>query len=146
MQKRGRNSQNPPEEVSVDWGWSEEGGGRTPPKIVYDALGFDLDPIEAVRCRFLIPGESRLTGPVFGPVHIYIGYTRCMRLKPRWPAHRLWVSVSDDERRSATFSREFLSKAWLDTSSLQALVVSMRALLLARNLGYDAGFWPPSRP
>lgn len=122
-------------EETADWAWSEEAGGRTPPKIAYDALGFGLDPVEAVRCRFLGVDGSRLVGPIFGTVCIFIGYQRRRHPRIIKPVHQLWVLVSDDEHREARFYREFVSEARLDTSSVETLVAGMRVLLLAQEMG-----------
>lgn len=128
---------NPWTEETAEWAWREEAGGRTPPKIAYDALGLDLDPIAAVRCRFLGASGSRLAGPIFGPVNIQIAYVRCRNPRLNKPVHTFSVRIWDDEHREARFCREFLSEARPDTSSVLALVTSMRVLLLALEMGCE---------
>lgn len=128
---------NPWTEDTAEWAWREEAGGRTPPKIAYDALGLNLDPVAAVRCRLLGAHGSRLAGPIFGPVNIQIAYLRHRNPRLNKPVHTFSVRIRDDEDREAKFGREFLSEARLDTSSVPALVASMRVLLLAEEMGCE---------
>lgn len=139
----------------VEWRRQEEGGGRTPPKIAYDALGFQLDPVEAVRCRYLTPSRCRLTGPVTGPVDVIVKFRHDLQL-PLWaqrgnfvdmmlelglsrvlptierePVQTLEVQVVAPGGASASFVTGYALRVPVDTSSIEALMATIKVAEIA---------------